>query len=158
LGRLRCVFSVILRIIIICALIFSAGFIIYNSLKNGRESSLQSRAFYSRFKAIIKAAFGVELAFSDKLVRKAAHFTEFFIFGAAAFLSAAIFKRAAWYILPTALLLPFADEYVQSRIEGRNASFSDCMIDFAGLLCGFLLFVAAYAFIRFIFDRGGRKP
>lgn len=144
---------IILRIIVLTLLIASIGFILYNSMLNGRESSVQSRAFYAWIKKAVKEFFSQELDLSDRFVRKAGHFIEFALFGTALFLfSAAFIKKdvgkITLFILSCAL--PFLDEYVQSYVKGRNSSFYDCLIDCGGLFTGFFLSFAIFAVLRLI--------
>lgn len=71
------------------------------------------------------------------LIRKAAHFTEFFILGV-------LIKQSAFDLKNTiplylACLVPVIDETVQSFIPGRAMAITDMFIDLSGILFGFLI-------------------
>lgn len=82
---------------------------------------------------------------TEHFVRKAGHFTEFFILGV---LLVLLFRahrpirkdisRLGWFILPgpvTAMI----DEFLQTFSEGRSPEVRDCLLDTAGFLTGFIL-------------------
>lgn len=128
---------------VITALIFV--FIITRSLMNGNESQAESQGFMEALNVFF-SRIGMSLQAVDiGLLRKAAHFTEFFVLGL--FLSITmckfdisakgIFFPAAFTTLATAVI----DESVQYLSPGRSPQVSDVIIDFAGAITGILLVI-----------------
>lgn len=112
------------------------AFIITNSLKNGEESLDQSSVFVEVFQSTFDPGGTLTKEEATLIVRKDAHFTEFFGLGitAAMFffhLGKEIDKRN--YVLPffVCLFVASTDEFIQN-FTGRTSSGVDVMIDFAG--------------------------
>ena len=101
--------------------------------------------------AAVNAAGGGEAAFS-KLVRKSAHFFEFFILGCElAGLSLLVFSRPFGRLSEPAffaLLIAVTDEYIQGFF-GRTDSVDDVILDFVGSLFGILLVLLITLTVRF---------
>ena len=79
------------------------------------------------------------------ITRKIAHFTEYAILG---FLAARAFRTSPrpaisqrWFLICVTLIVVYAlvDEYHQSFVPSRTASFSDSLIDMAGGLAALLV-------------------
>lgn len=108
-------------------------FIFANSAKPAIESSEQS-GFYSEILLKYFGAFFENESTAVVLVRKAAHFTEFF--AQSFFLSAALFspeyRKRIIYVLFTGLLTACTDEFIQLFFDGRGSQVSDVFIDFSG--------------------------
>ena len=111
-------------------------FIFSNSLRNGEESMNQSSFFVTIFQAIFDPNKNMPLDDVTYIVRKLAHFTEFFILGLTTtmflyHLGKEINKRN--YILPffICLLSASIDEFIQN-FTGRTSSGVDVIIDFSG--------------------------
>ena len=80
-----------------------------------------------------------------RLVRKAAHVTEFFILGALFFFTWTVLKKPGVLVPCTAgLLIAICDELSQLFSQGRSCEFPDILLDFSGVLAAvlglFLLF------------------
>lgn len=76
-----------------------------------------------------------------KLVRKAAHLTEFFILGA--FVSCTVRaagKNIPWPAMAVGLFVAVTDELIQLTQEGRSCEVRDMCIDFTGAVLAALLF------------------
>ncbi len=118
-------------------------FIFANSLTAGEQSAKQSNFFVdiaiSAFNLVgIKA--DADLLFV--LIRKLAHFGEYFVLGLLAFF--ALYnpsKRKITFFAPLyCLLVAVADEFIMQRItEGRSPQITDVLIDFAGVVFGLLI-------------------
>ena len=77
------------------------------------------------------------------LIRKTAHFTEFFALAVTVAFPLYVYKiRGIFLIILGELFcvgVAFLDEYSQSFVFGRNPSYRDVMIDSAGAFCGILI-------------------
>ena len=101
-------------------------FIYSRSLQNADVSDAESGAvlgFLERF-----------FPFLDMfLVRKLAHFTEYFILGALLYLDWRLLtKGSLWLPLAASLLFAASDELLQTRVPGRSGQLSDVLLDFCG--------------------------
>lgn len=72
----------------------------------------------------------IDLKTLNYLIRKAAHFAEFFLLG---FFSFFVFKHFTYFIILGAGIV---DEFIQIFINGRNASIIDVIIDGVGGVSG----------------------
>lgn len=116
-------------------LLFWCGFIFYMSQKSGDDSTKQSNLVIN-----LLSFFGINL--SDNLttmttfiVRKAAHFTEYFILFVLAYRVISIYvssKMCAIYTIGLVFLYAGSDEFHQYFIPGRTAAFRDVLIDTSG--------------------------
>lgn len=122
------------------------GFIFSQSLRSAAESSAHSGRLTRLLQWLLHTSQPVEEL--EHLVRKLAHFAEFFILGALVLATLAAFgllteqaaKRGAFALaalagLPAAL----CDETLQLASPGRSAQLSDVWLDWAGFLCGLIL-------------------
>jgi len=121
------------------------AFIFANSLKNGEESGLQSDVIVD---AVIRFLdfFGIKLDIYTLgvIIRKLAHFTEYFLLGITATVFITSFENKKVYpIAPTyCLLVAVCDEFImQMSTEGRAPMWSDVLIDLSGALTAFLLVI-----------------
>ena len=116
------------------------GFIFYNSLQNGQESSAMSGRVMALLKPILDPGNRIPENTFHRVVRKLAHFTEFFGLGLSL---SALAGRLIWRSPPMtwyapailALLVALTDEFIQ-RFTGRTSSLKDVAIDLAGALTG----------------------
>lgn len=91
---------------------------------------------------------------SNLIIRKAAHFTEFFILGALVSCTVrAAGKKNLWIPLLTGLLVAVSDELIQLTQAGRSCEVRDMCIDFSGVLLAAVLF----RLIFFLYDRSKAK-
>lgn len=92
------------------------------------------------------------------VLRKLAHFAEYFALGAAVcgFLSTFSIKPYQNGLLSFGISVLYAasDELHQYFVPGRHASMLDVLLDSAGVLCGVLIMLGIVAFIH---KRNGRK-
>ena len=129
----------------VAAAVFLLCFIYGNSLQNGEESRQTSDAVVEVVKPIVDPRDEIEDETFSTIIRKLAHFTEFFWLGMAicgVMLSARAYPRLASVRASEALLFlllcAVADEFLQS-FTGRTSSVRDVLIDFGGALSGLLI-------------------
>ena len=125
------------RFFAVMALLMTA-FIFYNSAKPAVESAKSSGIIVEKVLAVL-AHFGVRMDFYvlDNLIRKMAHFAEFFVqsvFIANSF--SGRYRNRIVYILFLGLLTACTDEYIQLFFEGRGGMVRDVFIDFGGTAAG----------------------
>lgn len=109
--------------------------ILWFSLQDGSTSSLQSGFITANIQRVLSSiGIVVERQLLGFLIRKTAHFTEFFILGVLVKQSAYEMKNNL--ILYLSFLVPIIDETVQSFVPGRAMTLMDMLIDSAGILCG----------------------
>lgn len=118
-------------------------FIFVNSLQNGEESAKQSD-FFVKIITPILSFFGIDADIHTigVIVRKAAHFTEYFVLCACASVVFHTKDNKKWLFIPPiyCLAVAFTDEFVMQMItEGRAPQITDVLIDFSGALVGFLV-------------------
>lgn len=117
-------------------------FIFANSALNGDTSAQISSGLFAFLMEILSRT-GITL--SHFLIRKAAHFTEFFAQSAFLSLSAKNSKRGfkpyALAIAFSGLLTACCDEFIQQFSVGRSSQVSDVFIDFGGTLTALLVIV-----------------
>ena len=144
------------RIIFTIALVWCILFIFHNSLETSSISSARSHEVMQKINAIL-AHLNIG-PLSEHVVRKLAHFSEYAVLGG---LYAAAIRlslngrsgRGAAALrtgLPLLLGLAYAagDEWHQAFVPGRGPAVRDVLIDFAGVLAGTLLVLAAAALCR----------
>lgn len=132
----------------------TAIFIFSNSMLSGEDSNQKSGVIVELIRPIIDPDGRMATYEIQYIVRKTAHFMEFFVFGASlTAISFLIGKKifTPWIFMPMFLTLAaaVADEYVQS-FTGRTSLVSDIVIDFSGGISGILIAVVIYALIMAI--------
>jgi len=123
------------------------------SLSTATFSSAQTEPFITSLCSKVMpwfAALSIETA--DLLIRKAAHFSEYFIFGI--LVSHLLNKRSSltpvsqiFLTIPLGIIYAISDELHQSFVPSRTASTTDVMLDAIGFVCGSFCFYA-YVSIR----------
>lgn len=132
----------------------TAIFIFSNSMLSGEDSNQKNGVIVELIRPIIDPDGRMATYEIQYIVRKTAHFMEFFVFGASlTAISFLIGKKifTPWIFMPMFLTLAaaVADEYVQS-FTGRTSLVSDIVIDFSGGMSGIVLAVVIYAIIMTI--------
>lgn len=87
---------------------------------------------------------GVDFDVTSKMIRKAAHFSEFFVLGALAALCLFVHGFRHWQLLSPLVFVPVAaiDECIQLFVPGRGPHILDVLLDCTGGVCGaFAVFV-----------------
>lgn len=144
---------ILFRIIFTLCLIGTVFFIFSNSFQIGELSSEKSAAV-TAFLNKITTKLGFSFTFSEYLVRKLAHFTEYILLGFWLMLTLRVYTyryltHISWPLfggLSTAVL----DEALQLAIPGRSGEVRDVLIDFGGVmggvLCGLFILLLFRAF------------
>ena len=124
--------------------LFAAGtvvFIFSNSMQSGAASGLRSAAVTEWLNGGL-ARVGVGWRFSERLVRKLGHFSEYALLGFWLMLSLRVYtRRILSYIswpLFFGLLAGVLDEGIQMFADGRRSDVRDVVIDFSGVVFGLL--------------------
>ena len=126
----------------IISIILTIGFTLYiyhNSMYDIKQSDIQSGVVL-RYLDKIFARMGYDVTFTQYVVRKLAHFTEYFILGMIVTITLRVFSKNLNKYLFFELFLFFAvpvlDESIQMFYKGRSSSVLDVLIDFAGCIVG----------------------
>ena len=140
-------------------------FIFSMSLKPAEDSSEISKgtlnALLNTFSPVIESVFGEltdeKIDFLHNLLRKAAHFTEFFILGGIAFcftnelkIKLSRFKNIWLFALLYGMVVAVADETIQLFVAGRAGRIFDVIIDTSGV-------VAAIIVLKIILSLASKK-
>ncbi len=121
------------------------SFIFYMSSKPAVESSAASSQIVDAILnwLNLSGTFEETLTF---IVRKGAHFTEYFILSTLITATHGSFKNKKYnysFILLVGVLVALGDEFLQGFILGRSSEVRDVLIDLSGVatfLCGFYIF------------------
>ena len=102
---------------------------------------------------------GVDFDVTSKMIRKTAHFLEFFVLGvlAAGCLLAHGFRH--WHLLAPLVFVPVAviDECIQIFVPGRGPHILDVLLDCTGGVCGAAAVFALILTILYIKDKRKEK-
>ncbi len=125
-------------------------FIFANSTKTAEKSKQSSSKIVDEVKPIVDPENKVNRSDFHKLVRKTAHFTEFFVLGAVSWalcMALSAKKRRNFRYLPFVMTAVTAvmDEFLQTFNDGRSGMISDVFIDLSGAVAGILVFTALWA-------------
>lgn len=134
------------RIIFAVLFILNTIFIFSNSAKTAAMSSEQSGYLSRLFAAIFNIA---DIEIAAFIVRKLAHFTEFF--SQAALLSVCFFedyKKYVIYVLFAGLFTAAADEFLQLFFDGRAGMVQDIFIDFSGTVAAVIACFLVFTVIK----------
>ena len=137
--------------------LFAIGFILYNAAQIPSDSNARSRGIADILRKLNVFANWLDDKAFHRLVRKAAHFTEYGLLGfliCGAELSAHKIKERQYISL--CLFIPLAtavtDEFIQSFV-GRTSAVKDVVIDFSGAVCGLVLMWALSLLVEKIVHR-----
>lgn len=130
------------KIIYLTLTISIVCFIFYNSLQNGTSSSNASD-FVLNFLNDMFKNIGLNFYLTGHMVRKTAHFVEFFVFGFFVMLTFNEFNKKTFSALGFpmffAIFIPVVDEFIQLYSVGRSSSVKDVLLDFSGAMTGILM-------------------
>ncbi len=141
------------KIIFICFLLLTVmcvAFIFSNSLDNGVESGEKSSAVTGFVNSVL-SFIGIDKPISERDVRTAAHFSEFFLLTsllASDILLCPLYKKlpvsisflSPLFAIPVCFLIACVDELIQNFSAGRAVQFSDVLVDTLGGLCAAVIF------------------
>lgn len=151
----------VIFIILNVVAVATAVFIFTNSLQSGETSMSASGTIVEWLRAIIAPVRKVSTEKLQYIVRKAAHFAEYFLLGIELssimlMISKKIFTP--WLFMPLFLTLFTAaiDEFIQS-FTGRTSLVSDVLLDFSGGVCALIFISCIYAFISAV-KKNRNKP
>ena len=129
-------------------LVLTAVFVVFifaNSLQNGDASSGMSGRVVGLLQELADSL-ALPWKISEHLVRKTAHFLEYSGLGIllAGTLRAFTARMSPSVFAPlfVGLLVPVADEFLQTFVPGRSGMVRDVALDFSGVLFGFWLTAA----------------
>lgn len=104
------------------------GFIFARSLRTAEESSQESAGILARLIALLPWL-------TDHIVRKAAHFTEFFLLGGLTAFTCLAAKTPRLWIVPLwGAAAAVTDEFIQRFVPGRSCELRDMLLDLSGVL------------------------
>lgn len=135
-----------IALVLWCTLsVLTVAFIFTNSIFDADTSGQQS-GFVLTFINSVLSHISPELILTEHIIRKCAHFAEYFMLGTFLFLAyKSFFIKLNFKILfapLTGLVVAFCDEFIQLFSSGRSAQLSDVMLDFFGVCtASVLLFV-----------------
>ncbi len=118
-------------------------FIFTNSLVDAPQSTVQSGKILEIVNSLL-ASLKIDFVFTQHVIRKCAHFAEFFVLGGLLFYTVKSFvsKTARSFLLACGigLVVALMDETLQLFSTGRSAQISDVFIDFSGVLIANVIF------------------
>jgi len=134
------------KILTLLCFIVWMGFIFWNSLQTGTESSETSGRIVSFLMRMTPEWLSEETL--SLIVRKAAHVFEFAVLGWLGLQTIGLWlpKTGIWTLAIIAFLVSLtaagSDEAIQLGVEGRSGAFSDVLIDAIGIVLGLLVWLA----------------
>lgn len=139
----------------IVVLLLCIAFIFSRSMKVAGQSSGESGGLIELINRICLSLFGFEIKnipIAETVIRKLAHFIEFFSLGLVVYYFRFAFaKKANGYIVHgilCGLSVALTDETIQYFYSGRSPQVSDVWVDFGGFLVGYLLIFAVFALVE----------
>lgn len=137
-STLKTILLVLFRVLFTFFAIYSVYFIFSNSLEIGAVSSARSEEVTATLNQFLSGA-GLP-TLTQMVVRKMAHFAEFFVSGFWFTLCLRVYTRhyirhISWPLL-LGLLIANTDEFIQLYVAGRSSSVRDVWIDFGGVCVG----------------------
>lgn len=146
----------ILRIVFIIASVAIICWIFSNSLANSDESTQQSTEVKQVVDGALSAVSGKKVDVPMLVIRKLAHFTEYFLLGVCMYLAFYFFRtRNIFILIPCAvgLIIPIIDENIQLSSDGRHFAVTDMLIDMGGVACGIGLALGVSILVRHIYRK-----
>lgn len=147
--------------IIVALIVFTIGYIWFNSVKSQEESSESSEPVYEAVQEAADAVLGKDvITVTHDGVRKFAHFFEFFLLGAEFCALYIALKRESFCgyfsILPFGLYVSVIDEGIQILSE-RGPEVRDIFIDYGGYLTAIAAFFITFVIRRAVKNRKNVK-
>lgn len=155
------VIYLVLRIVFILASVAVICWIFSNSFANGEESTQQSTEVKEVVDTTLSAVSGQEVDVPMLVIRKLAHFTEYFILGVCMYLSFYFFRtRRIFILIPCVIgiIIPIIDENIQRSSEGRTFAVTDMLIDMGGVACGLAAALGICALVVYIYHINKKQP
>lgn len=110
------------------------------------KPAVESAAASSQIVDLILKWFGISNEYGESisfLVRKTAHFTEYFILSGLLTATHGAFTNKEYnysFILLMGVMTALSDEFLQGFIEGRSSEVRDVLIDFSGVIAFLIVF------------------
>ena len=123
--------------VILLLIIATVCFIFSNSMEDIPESSAKSEKILRALTPALELLFGENTA-TNHLVRKLAHFTEFFVLGIELCVLCGILRKSLVWALFTGLCIALADETIQIFYE-RGSRVQDVWLDFSAVITAAIL-------------------
>ena len=132
------------KIIYLVILILWISFIFGNSLMNGNASGSFSGSITEVIHNILQNIhINIKIETLHTIIRKGAHFSEYFILGIIMILNVYQYLKEPKYFIPFSiglcLLTSIIDETIQTFVDGRSGNFLDVGIDSSGFLISILI-------------------
>ena len=142
----------VFRIIVFILTAFMIGFVFFRSSMSAEASTVESESTLDFLINFFKS-FGISVEMSENIVRKLAHFAEFFVIGGLLMSCAYGFdslrpQRFGVRVLFAGMLTALIDETIQLFSEGRAGMIADVWIDMGGVVCGAALMLGFYTLLR----------
>lgn len=144
----------LILITLMALIIVNTAVIFLSSMASVEESVEISSGVMAFIKGIIDPNDKIDTEFFHHIVRKAAHFTEFFTL---AMFYTVLRKKLQEYMLfvqNMVMIVPFItlftavlDEFIQS-FTGRGTSVRDVILDFSGSVCGIIITTVVFNIIK----------
>lgn len=143
-------FLCVLDVLMIC-------FIFINSMHSADISSQHSLGV-REFINYILSLLNINFVFTDHIVRKCAHFAEYFVLGVLLYSTAHAFadkiKRKLTVVLLSGVSVAVIDEIIQVFSPGRACQISDVILDFCGVILATVIMVLIFKLrSKFIKDK-----
>ena len=140
---------------------FIMMFIFSNSLETSEISASKSEQISEKIQEVVDSHKTISIYTFHRTIRKFAHLAEFSLLGigiGGIFLSVYLRKGKKYISLPILIGLSIGifDEFLQS-FTTRKSLISDVLIDFGGVLIGFLIIILTYIVINKIINKRQNK-
>ena len=140
----------VITIVLILIMIATDAFIWSNSFAAGIVSNAQSDSIMNIIKPVVDPQNKVPVNIFSFLIRKTAHFTEFFLLGIEIMLVRITAKKPMIFTMLFIMLsAAVIDESIQI-FSGRTDSVKDILLDFAGAVCGMAAVFIIYFIVSYI--------
>lgn len=115
---------------------------------NANTSSTSSGGVRTFVNELLKTL-RIPFSFTDHIVRKVAHFTEFMTLGILLTVTIYILSKPNIFIpLFVGLFTAVFDEFIQLFVDGRSGQVSDVVLDFSGFIVGVFFVMLIYIIIK----------
>lgn len=130
---------ILLRVLLTAMLAGAIFFIFWNSSATGPASGVKSVAVTTYANGLLDRV-GVSLSFSEHVIRKIGHLTEYALLGLLICFTwrgytPHVQRHISWALL-LGLLVAVSDETFQLTVPGRSGQLTDVWIDWCGVLAG----------------------
>lgn len=147
--------QLVYRIVLTALTVIAIGFIFYHSSRDAVASSEDSGSVTELLNRLLRSL-GLDVVLTDHVVRKTAHFAEYFLLGVLMTLTWMSYGvsgyRAFGFSAVAGLIVASIDEWSQRFAAGRSGELRDVLLDVSGVVCA----AALIALIRYLRYRKGR--